>query len=73
MNVSLGGKGLFSWQGGQESKSANTHEDQGSVGQSSLKPPLASTWKAAWLRTPLTVGIVVFLEDVLPAAANGSE
>lgn len=33
MSISLGGKGLFSWQGGQESKSSNTHEDQGSVGR----------------------------------------
>lgn len=73
MSVSLEGKGLFSWQEGQESKSSNTHEVQGSAGQSSLETPLVSTWKAAWLWTPLTVGIVIFLRDMLPPAANGLE
>lgn len=47
MSVFLKGKDLFSWQEGQESKSSNTDEVQGSVGQSSSKLPLASTWKAA--------------------------
>lgn len=43
MSISLEGKGLFSWHEGQESKSYNTHEVQGSVGRSSLKSSLAST------------------------------
>lgn len=43
MSVSLEGKGLFSWQEGQESKSSNIHEAQGSAGQSSLKPLPVST------------------------------
>lgn len=43
MSVSLEGKGLFSWQEGQESKSSNTHEAEGSIGQSSSKSPPAST------------------------------
>lgn len=73
MSVSLEGKGLFSWQEGQESKSSNIHEAQGSAGQSSLKPLPVSTWEAAWLWTPLTVGIMVFLGDMLPPAANGLE
>lgn len=73
MSVSLEGKGLFSCQEGRESKSSSTHEVQGSVGQSSWKPPLASTWKAARFQTPLTVGISVFVGDMLPPAANGLE
>lgn len=64
MSVFLKGKDLFSWQEGQESKSSNTDEVQGSVGQSSSKLPLASTWKAAWLHTPLTVTIKVFSRRV---------
>lgn len=43
MSVFLKEKVLFSWQEGQESKSSNIHEVQRSVGQSSSKPPLAST------------------------------
>lgn len=43
MSVSLEGKGLFSWQEGQESKSSNTHEVEGSIGQSSSKSPPAFT------------------------------
>lgn len=35
MGVFLKEKDLFSWQEGQESKSSNTHEVQGSLGQSS--------------------------------------
>lgn len=73
MSVSLEGKGLFSWQEGQESKSSNTHEAEGSIGQSSSKSPPASTWRTAWLWTPLTAGIRVFLGDMLPPADNGLE